>query len=217
MSRPRAPRRWSQFGLVFLFLVVTLACVAAGVVGWLNQRLESQRRAVESIVGLGGSAYFDCQRTETGEWQDGLRPAAPAWARGWLADDLFGRIVFVDLTLSAVKDDDLILLRGCPDVETLDLDHTSLGDGGVSRLKSLARLQSLSLNATAVTDAGVKELAGLQSLQQLDLEDTRVGDDGLAHLHGLKGLKLVLVRRTKATDAGIVALRKALPGCKIVY
>jgi hypothetical protein len=215
-AKPRGLRRWWQFGLVFLFFLITLACVTAGSVGWLNDRLESQRKAVERITELGGGAYFDCQRTATGEWRDQLRPSAPAWAKGWLADDLFGRIVFVDLTLSGVQDEDLILLRGCPDVEVLDLDHTTIGDAGLYRLRALSRLQHLSLNGTAVRNSGLRELSVIKSLQQLDLEDTLIGDEGLAHLQDLKGLRRVLLRRTKVTTAGVAALQKALPDCEIV-
>jgi tetratricopeptide (TPR) repeat protein len=86
----------------------------------------------------------------------------------------------------------------------------------VDAIANLPRLVELVLFNTSISDEGLVKLANLQQLETLRLDGSAITDEGLVHLHGLKKLKHLTLTKTTVTDAGIAALRRALPGCKIV-
>ena len=69
-SNPR--RRWFQYSLRTLFVLVTVLCV------WLAvtvERVRKQREAVEAIEALGGQVYYEYQSS------GGQEPPGPKWLR----------------------------------------------------------------------------------------------------------------------------------------
>ena len=118
-----------------------------------------------------------------------------------------------------IKDDELALLKGLTQLQTLDLRHCELiTDIGLAYLKGLVQLQTLNLEGCIkVSDAGLVHLKGLVQLQTLNLEGCiEVSDAGLAHLHGLTQLRdLYLGVGYQITGTGVAELEKALPKCKI--
>src|SRR5262249_428498 len=121
--------------------VVMLAVTAGGLLLaiWLPYSLE--REAVRTIRNLRA-------RVETAP----VRPAfLPELA-------VFTRVTFVDLSSSAITDDDLV------------------------QLCRLSHLSSLHLSKTRVTDVGLAHIARLDSLSLLYLDRTKIGDAGLARL-----------------------------------
>jgi len=140
----------------------------------------------------------------------------------------------------AIKNDDLVHLKGVPDLKRLELIGTGVTDDGLAHIKGLTKLESLDLGYAKVTDAGLahlkelKELKhltlsgsslakvaikgeglahlkGLSKLEFLDLDFTELTDEGLAHLKDLKELKKLSLSSTKVTDTGVADLKKALP------
>ncbi len=89
-------------------------------------------------------------------------------------------------------------------------------DSALERLCRLSGLQELYLSNTTVSDDGLKQLACLSELKRLYLYHTQITDAGLGNLLPLKKLKWLTFSGTKVTEAGLAALRKALPGCKVV-
>ncbi len=83
---------------------------------------------------------------------------------------------------SAVTDDELMLLKKLPHVQSLDLSHTQITDAGLVHLKDLVNLQHLDLTGTKVTDAGMAHLQGLHNLESLGVGDTLVTAAGLSQL-----------------------------------
>ena len=78
-------------------------------------------------------------------------------------------------------------------LESLNLDHTGVGDAGIAKLTGLTRLVDLQLDSVALTDAGAAHLGRLSSLRDLDLYHTLVSEKGFQQL------------------------KTALPDCRIQY
>ena len=67
-SKPR--RRWFQFSLRTLMVLVTVLCVWLGLV---SERARKQREAVAAIEALGGWVWYDYQNS-------GQEPPGPKWS-----------------------------------------------------------------------------------------------------------------------------------------
>lgn len=224
-------RRWMQFSLGKLFLLVTVLCAALGMVAVPAER---QRRAVAAIEALGGSVSY-----ATPDWADD--EALPRTSlRRWLPQDYFDSVNYVDLQALDVADSALVDLCGLTGLEKLDLSGTQVTGAGFVHLQGLARLKSLDLDGAPVTDAGLAGLHGLTGLEELDLSRTQVTgaglaklrgltglqelwlhatnitDAGLAHLHGLSDLHSLGLAETQVTDAGVAELWRALPNCQVI-
>jgi len=178
-------RRWAQFSLATMLLVVTVLCVGLSLVVAVVVPAERQRRAVVAIKALGGTVEYvepDQKATETFP-----RP----FLQRWLPRD------YVD------------------ELREIDLSVTEVTDVGLAQLQGLTALQELNLGYTKVTDAGLAHVQGLTELQELDLYGTHVTDAALAHLHGLRSLRRLSLNGTRVTDVGLAKFRRALPNCQI--
>lgn len=103
---------------------------------------------------------------------------------------------------------------GANDLQALFL--YEVGDDVLNRLCRLSGLQELYLSNTTVSDDGLRHLGCLTGLRRLYLYHSDISDAGLVNLLPLNGLKWLTFSGTKVTEAGLTALRKALPGCKVV-
>ena len=115
-------------------------------------------------------------------------------------------IVEIDLSGTAVTDDDLRLLRNLTQLQTLNLHRTQVSDVGMEHLESLSRLTTLTVGDTQITDEGLKALTHLDQLQSLGLHGTRVKDQGVALLKSLPRLKSVFLSKSDITDASLTTL-----------
>ncbi|HEY2148145.1 MAG TPA: hypothetical protein VGH32_09420, partial [Pirellulales bacterium] len=132
---PKRKRRWFQFSLRTL-IVSTIVIAAAA--GWVGKRIEEKRAervAVAAIAKLGGRVLYDFQK-------DGAS-RGPAWLRNILGDDFFGNVVELDLSESAVTDEDLAFLDGLRSLESLNISDTGVTDAGLRRVGRLQNLKSL--------------------------------------------------------------------------
>jgi hypothetical protein len=78
-------------------------------------------------------------------------------------------------------------------LEFLNLDYTNVSDEGLIHLKPLRQLKTLRLDSAKITDSGSRELQAHRQLEHLNLYHTLV------------------------TEQGYELLKKALPGCEIVW
>lgn len=196
-------RRWAQFSLGSMFVVVTGLCIWLAIV---VNRAHRQREAVAAIEALGGSVEYE----EPDETPSEAFPKS--FLRRWLPRDYFDEVRTV---YPQITDAGLAQLQGLAGLERLWLSGTQVTDAGLAHLQGLTWLQSLELEGTQITDAGLAHLQGLTGLRSLDLTGTQVTDTGLAHLHRLTGLQVVSLHSTRVTDAGLAQLRQALPNCRI--
>jgi RNA polymerase sigma factor (sigma-70 family) len=126
-------------------------------------------------------------------------------------------VVAVNLAGTTATDDDMIALRAFPNLTTLHLHHTKVGDAGLANLKGLKYLRTLDLFDTRVTDQGLEHLLeSLPRLERLELSDTGVTDACLKSFIGLRQLRLLDVRKTKVTEAAVEQFRRWTPGVEVL-
>lgn len=190
--RAKSRRRWFQFGLQKLLIVVTLVGCGLGWLGYKVREGRQQATAVAAIEKLGGRVFYDYQVDSLGHVVPNAKPRGAAWLRGLLGNDVFRSVDWVNLASSVIN------------------------DGEMKHLAGFTKLKVLYLPNTRVTDVGLGYLSGLTALEMLDLGNTRVTDAGLEHLKGLTQLKTLYVNFTPVTDAGVAKLRGAVPNCHIV-
>ncbi|MEX0613622.1 MAG: hypothetical protein WD229_16005 [Pirellulales bacterium] len=232
-ARPaRLRRRWLQYSLRWLLVIVTLSGIGLGLV---VRRAERQRKAVAEVR-ASGEAWYKFEVSPPPAVRGEL--PGPDWLCRLLGVDYFAEVTNATLAFSAtdatvahlsgltslkelslygtrVTDPGLAHLSGLTSLQWLSLDRTQVGDAGLAYLSGLTSLQVLWLDGTQVGDAGLAHLSGLTSLRELSLEGTQVGNPGLAHLSGLTSLRVLSLRGTQVTDAGYRRLQAALPKCRI--
>ena len=124
-SKPR--RRWFQFSLRTLFVLVTLFCI------WLALTVNAarkQREAVAAIEALGGRVFYEY------EWSfPSPEPSGPKWLRELVGEEYFFTIIDVDLRSTKVTDAGLEHLKGLKSLVQLDLNSTKVTDEGVEKLQ----------------------------------------------------------------------------------
>lgn len=193
-------RRWAQFSLGTMFVLVTVLCLALGL--WVVPA-ERQRRAVAAIEDIGGWAVYAKAEPTEGE------SFAKALVRRWLPIDYFDHVQAVDLSRTALTDAELANLQAhleaLTGLERLSLFNTRVTDAGLACLCSLSKLRELDLGLTQVRGNGLRHLQGLARLEVLtNPVDT---DAGLAYLCKLTGLKVLHLAHARVTPAGLANLR----------
>jgi len=149
---PKPKRRWCQFSLRTLLVVMTLFCVTLGIASYQARR---QKAAVNKIHELGGVSLYEYNLDDPNTMGE---PPGPAWLVGLIGIDYFDDVVAVGLRDLPTTDADLELLRDLPDLRQLSIRRTNVTDAGLEHLKGLKHLEYLGLEGTNVTDEGVKKL-----------------------------------------------------------
>src|SRR6185369_13064431 len=127
-ARPK--RRWYQFSLKTLLVVLTLLCLGpGGYVVYEHGRARAQKGAVEAIEKLGGKVRYDPVR-----W-----PALRQILRG----DSLGNVYWLDLTGIEDVDACLVHLDGLPGLRQLSLSGKPVTDANLVRLAGLKSLTGL--------------------------------------------------------------------------
>jgi uncharacterized protein (TIGR03067 family) len=153
--------------------------------GWFKKRLivaQQECKAAPEIKKLGGEVTRDEES-----------PGKP--------------VVLVNLSGTAITDDQLACLGGLSDLRELDLGRTRITDKGLVHLRGLTSLQTLSLVRTPVSGEGLAHLKGLRDIRGLYLVRTQVTDANLIHLKGVTSLRELTLVRTPVTDAGLAHLK----------
>ncbi len=192
-SRPR--RRWLQFSLrTLLLLVVPLAALC----GWFASKMNAvrrERRAVAAIRAMGGHVTYDWKYSHT-------EPPGPKWIRYLLGDDFFAGVARVGYP-RASPDETLQHLDDLRGLRWLDLLATNVTDAGVERLAKHRELQTLVLRSTLITDEALPTLASMTELRLLYLDNTAVTTEAARTLKRLPNLEYL----------GLSGTHVRLPGC----
>ena len=186
-------RRWLQFSLRTLFVVVTVFCIWVGITA---KRAREQRLAVEAILELGGTVFYDFHYyEEDGETSinPSREPSSPKWLRDWLGLDLFHRVRKVQ----AVK---LLQIPQFP-------------SGGIHFLGPMPQATQLSQRI----DEHMVHLAALHDLETLDLSHSDLTDAGLGYVTGFTNLQYLNLRNTDVTEDSVKKFQQSLPNCQIIY
>jgi hypothetical protein len=213
---PKRKRRWFQFGLRTLLIVVTVVAVPSA---WLGHKIEQKRRqrdAIEDIRRIGGRVEFGYQLDFDGvPLANDRQPPGALWLRKLLGDDFFADAKSVDLSGTEVRDDDLQDLDELPDLEFLGLNGTRITDGGLVHVGELRRLRMLGLTSSAISDAGLSHLRGLTRIEMLFIAYNPISDAGIEKLTCHKALGWLSVGDTEVTDEGVRQFKRAVPGCGV--
>ena len=202
---PKPKRRWYQFSLKTLLVVMTVATVAFG--GWVQFRRQRARenrdrvaasekaieKAVAAIENSGGMVFSGNEERRPQTW----------------LEELFDDPGDADDPVRVLKVTTVIFQFYAQGGKVTDAELKQL-------LKGLENLEDLDLYRTNITDAGLEHVKGLKHLRYLNLHwQKKVTDAGLEHLKGLESLQHLDLRGTKVTDGGVENLQRALPNCKI--
>jgi hypothetical protein len=172
ITATKSRRRWFQFSLKALMVLVVVAAIPCGWLKWKMVCKERERAAAEEIENLGGLVMYGREK----------EPPGAAWLRKLLGDDFFSTVHFVRLDGNKIADESLVNLEQFADLETLQLPCQPVSDDIHIHLMGLTHLKLLDLQGTAVTDDGLGNLKRLKGLAYLDLTKTSVTDAGVADL-----------------------------------
>jgi len=205
--RPKRKRRWLQFSVRTLLVLMLLACIPLGWVRIELNRIAREDEAVAAILELGGSVSFEGDRFGP----PNPAKAKPAWLRRLVGDRYFRRVESVHLPrgsddmavghLAGLRTVKLLTLRGARasgpafgpiwrhrELTSLDLSSTAIGDEEAAGLAGLAQLKDLELANTAVTDRTAKVLLeSLPQLSRLDLRGTHVSMAAAERIESARG------------------------------
>ncbi len=119
--------------------------------------------------------------------------------------------------ISGSHDQDLKMLPGLLNVQSLDLAECAVSEQGLSVLGDLPQLELVDLtrlahlrygsSVTALSDACLGPLQKLGRLQILVLSGNRITDDGLAMVSRMSTLESLDLTATDVTDQGLVHLK----------
>lgn len=126
------------------------------------------------------------------------------------------RLKRVSLQHTKVTDQGIATLRGCKQLEWLDLGGPQITDASLKLISQMPRMRRIYLYSTAVTDAGIAALAGTR-ITHLSLIDSQITDRGMAKLKRLPNLKHISVNSNSLTDTGVAQLQplKQLHGVSV--
>jgi hypothetical protein len=229
-TTPKPRRRWFQFRLRTLLVLMLLACIGMGWPTMMWRQAKKQREAVSAILQSHGkieqwkerfallskdSPSLSTQGTfESTGYVQRLRfpneSRVHAWLRGTLGDDFFAYPICV----SDVNDAAMEHLDRLPHLESLIV-SSAITDAGLSHLHRLPQLKSLSMWGRRWSDAGMSHLRCVPELNTLYLYSPLITDAGLVHLKGLTRLERVRLSNTQVTTSGAAKLGQALPNCQI--
>ena len=120
----------------------------------------------------------------------------------------------------------------------LHLTSLWIGDTGLKYISQIPCLRVLDLNGSWVTDSSLRYLTNLKDLRYLRVNCSCLTDEGLRHLEGIQSLRMLNLSSSDRltvsgltfhgyldrtgpspdiTPEGVARLRKALPGCEIVW
>lgn len=210
------PRRWPQFGLKAMLLIV-FACAVASL--WLAvsiRRAKERRESVLSLEKLGAEIIYRHQRPV---WNGPINYKAthpgPGWLREKLGDAFFDRVAevyllensiggSVDSQRKAITDADLASLRGLGELRALTIQgYFEVTDNGLAPLQSLGGLEVLSLNMIKNPGGISLALKGLTRLRKLSLQNMHLNDAALEHVGTMTRLEDLQLNVTDVGDEGL--------------
>jgi hypothetical protein len=147
MNTPRARRRWFQFSLRTLFLLVLLLSLPLSWFAARMERIRKHKQAIHAVHGLGGRVMLSELVIPPRIWQ--LLGAE---------QEYFAVGLYVGLNGTAVTDADLEHLEAVGNLQGLSLSDTEITDEGLKHLVGLTNLRHLDLLGTKVTPEGVERL-----------------------------------------------------------
>ncbi len=201
----KGKRRWWQFSLASLLLLMT---VLALFLGFWADSARRQERAVRWIEEHGGKVVYssEIQRSPT----HSPSPPGPAWLRRWMGIDYLDFVEMAHVKGRVTDADLATLTRDFPRLKQLTIEQAaSVSDAGFADLaKGFPHLAYLKIEqGENVTDVGLAALQGLHDLALLHLDCPQMTDASLAHVESLQWLESLSLQSNHITDAGLAHLQ----------
>jgi hypothetical protein len=196
-SRPfsmRLPRPlW--IGLATILLVVVGVGLRFGV------PLYQRRSAIREIGHFNGTVQV-------------RHPRGPQWLREWIGHE---RMEWIDEPDHVVfwADEATLSRRSRFGGIVLATSGPLIDDAALTCVLGLPNLKSLDLAFSNVGDAGVEHISRLSHLEELRLEGSDVSDLSIPILSRMRSLRRLVVTHTQITWTGARQLQAALPGCDV--
>jgi hypothetical protein len=236
-SNHYAGRRWRQFSLRSLLVVMFVSAIFSATVGARMKTARQQQRAVRLVAERGGLVNYDFNdvRAATPDAlytrQHSLAPPNTyRQLRKILGDDFFDTVVevrvgdpdpandwqimFADDTVTAaeaVNDRFVEALVPLTRLKRIYLPLGSFSDTSVSLLCGHEELEDVCLRSPNLTDDAVACLAKLPKVMYLALSSPRITDAALASIEEMGNLKELDLRKTSVTREGMNRLHGKLP------
>ncbi len=195
-------RRWLQFTMRGLIVLMVLAAIGAF---WLRnevQRAREQRLATEKATEL----HANLQYANSG----------PGWLESLLGEDIFLKVERAETRQSTTTDLDMAWLAALDDLQVLSfaaipetVPRPRMGDSTVAHVADMHELRILSVPRFDLSDHGAQALRNHPEMEELELRETLITDAGLAYISGMHKLqRLDLSVLSGVTDAGLIHLRR---------
>ncbi len=175
-TTPKPRRRWLQFSLRTLMVVVLLVALPLGWIGILLERSREQERVLGHFrkyepIASSRYGYVVTLGFSGNPYVAGLR----------------------SVPIAGPNDADMVHLKGFKKLECLSLGGSDVTDAGLRDIGELTSLKALSLYDTRISDSGLNHLKKLTNLKVLNVGKTGVTSDGVASLQ--KALPNCEIRR----------------------
>ncbi|MBX3413693.1 MAG: leucine-rich repeat domain-containing protein [Pirellulales bacterium] len=228
VSALRPSRRWLQFRLRTLLVLLTLFGLTFGLVFAASRRQrEAEMRAI-TVLGATGyassshDAYYPPLSSKPAEKKAGETPDRvlasvdiPQWLKsvpGVAADGIFGRVFRLDIghhdKISRFTPEEKSSLGVLHSLWSLSIDGFILDRDDVERLATPSRLTHLFLTGCTFDPGAFEPMGQLKHLYWLDLNGSSVKDDDLQTLAGLRNLQVLNLSHTEITDQGLEHLHQ---------
>lgn len=195
-------RRWLQFSLRTLFVVMTIVAVWLGMIMHKARKL---RQSVDAITAAGGAVYFHHQMEQQ---KLDATPPGPAWLRRLVGDEPFVTPFYVELRGPDVTDEFIAEhLRSMTSLEEVDIESPNVTDAALAHLRSMRHLHRLFLDCPRLTDAALPHVASLRELYRLSLNCPRLTDASLSHIATLPKLGGLELNSPHLTASGLDQLQ----------
>jgi hypothetical protein len=190
MTAPHAKRRWYQFSLLSLLVLMTVVAAGMGILVYQLRRYEERQAARARVVEIVNA--YDGYVVEDQEFSFGKKGLKGDLLKTFLND-----------------------LQWWDELRSLHLEQFGVTDQNMMQLGKLRSLEGLNLKDTQITDEGLRELTGLTNLTWINIENCPVTNTGLKHLSNLSKLEYLEIEGTQITPAGKKWIKKILPNLKI--
>ncbi|MGV3609002.1 MAG: leucine-rich repeat domain-containing protein [Planctomycetaceae bacterium] len=202
----QSQRRWFQFSLRSLLVVMLLLPMVLGV--YARYRAESQRqwRLVNELKAAGG--LFDLVIAD--QMEPEIEQGAFLQWQKWLGIDLPTGLKSFTIFKSVEPGTPIANLGEFPQLESVALCDGTVKDEDLAILAKLPRLRFLRVDSDHITDQGIAALEGCTNLHDVVIEGNQLTGKGLAVVVKLPNLKGLHWDSELTTDGDLECLRDNL-------
>ncbi len=160
VDRPPKPaprrRKWRQFTVRSLLVIVTLAAVFFSWVAVKVREARLEREAAESLASELHYVKYNYHLTLDPERKPSYRAPGPRWVNSLIGENIFGaHVAGILYCRKTTTDDDLAKLDALPFLLLIGFSNTQITDAGLERLKQIKTLRAVCLVETRVTPEAV--------------------------------------------------------------